>query len=153
MDSLDNGIYDQKINLYSQLACCYVKLGQSAKAKEVAQKAREYCWQVLAVDSSVRIHQVFINSFACIKDAYVRVKDWDEVRSWMAINDSVGKFFFIGAILMHGYGLSIWPIPILTLLSSCGAWEIRTLPPSSSTSSRIPNTFSLLLEFFSPTTT
>lgn len=105
MDSLDNGIYDQKINLYSQLACCYVKLGQSAKAKEVAQKAREYCWQVLAVDSSVRIHQVFINSFACIKDAYVRVKDWDEVRSWMAINDSVGKLFY-----RRHPDAQVWPI-------------------------------------------
>lgn len=93
MDSLGNGTYDEKIDLYSLMACCYIKLGQPDNAKAVAQKAHDFCWEVLAVDSSVAIHQVFINAFACIKDAYVREKNWEEVRRWMAVNDSVGKLF------------------------------------------------------------
>ena len=93
MDSLGNGTYEEKIDLYSLMACCYIKLGQPDNAKAVAQKAHNYCWEVLAVDSTVGIHQVFINAFSCIKDAYVREKNWEEVRRWMAVNDSVGKLF------------------------------------------------------------
>ena len=91
MDSLGNGLYDQKINLYSLMGCCYVKLGQTEKAKEVGEKAGKYCWDVLAVDSSVGIHQLFINSYARIKDAYVREKNWEEARYWLIFVDSVLK--------------------------------------------------------------
>ena len=93
MDSLGNGLYDQKINLYSLMGCCYVKLEQPDKAREVCNKARAYCWEVLAHDSTPGIHQLFINSYARIKDAYVRVKDWKSVREWMAFNDSIGNLF------------------------------------------------------------
>ena len=93
MDSLGNGLYDQKINLYSLMGCSYVKLEQPEKARELSEKARSYAWDVLAVDSSPNIHQLFINSYARIKDAYVRVKDWEEVRKWMVFNDSIGNVF------------------------------------------------------------
>ena len=89
MDSLDNGLYDQKINLYSLLASCYVKLGEPEKAKEVGDKAGVYCWDVLAEDPSVYNHQVFINCYARIKDAYVREKNWEEARYWLIFVDSV----------------------------------------------------------------
>ena len=89
MDSLDNGLYDQRINLYSLLASCYVKLGEFDKAKEVGDKAGKYCWDVLAEDPSLYNHQLFINSYARIKDAYVREKDWEEARYWLIFVDSV----------------------------------------------------------------
>jgi len=93
MDSLGNGTMEEKVNLYSLMGCCYVKLEQPDKAREVCNKARAYCWEVLAQDSSVGIHQLFINNYARIKDAYVRVRDWESVREWMAFNDSIGNLF------------------------------------------------------------
>ena len=93
MDSLGNGLYDQKIDLYSLMGCCYLKLEQPEKAKEIVIKARDYGRQVLAVDTSAYIHQFFINSYARIKDAYVRVKDFEGARNWMAFTDSIGDLF------------------------------------------------------------
>ena len=93
MDSTGSGTIDEKVNLYSMIGCCYVKLEQPDKAREVCKKARAYCWEVLAQDSSTGIHQLFINNYARIKDAYVRVRDWEKVREWMAFNDSIGKLF------------------------------------------------------------
>ena len=89
MDSLDNGLYDEKTNLYSLLASCYVKLGEPEKAKKVGEKAGKYCWDVLAEAPSVYNHQVFINCYARIKDAYVREKNWEEARYWLIFVDSV----------------------------------------------------------------
>ena len=93
MDSLGNGLYDQKIDLYSLMGCCYLKLEQPDKAKEIVVKARDYGREVLAVDSSAHIHQFFINSYARIKDAYVRVKDFEGARNWMLFTDSIGNLF------------------------------------------------------------
>ena len=93
MDSLGTGLYDEKTNLYSLLGCCYVKLDQPDKAREVCNKARAYCWEVLATDSSRNAHQLFINSYARIKDAYVRVRDWESAREWMAFTDSIGNLY------------------------------------------------------------
>ena len=93
MDSLGSGNWEEKINLYSMIGCCYVKLEQPDKAREICKKARAYCWEVLAQDTSAAAHQMFINNYARIKDAYVRVRDWESVREWMAFNDSIGKLF------------------------------------------------------------
>ena len=93
MDSLGNGLYEQKIDLYSLMGCCYLKLEQPDKAKEIVVKARDYGREVLAVDSSAHIHQFFINSYARIKDAYVRVKDFEGARNWMLFTDSIGNLF------------------------------------------------------------
>ena len=93
MDSLGNGLYSQKIDLYSLMGCCYLKLEQPDKAKEIVNKARNYGREVLAVDTSAYIHQFFINSYARIKDAYVRVKDFEGARNWMAFTDSIGNLF------------------------------------------------------------
>jgi len=87
-DSLGNSPTDQT-HLYSLLCCCYVKLDQPDKANETGKKARTYCWEVLAEDSTPGIHRLFINSYARIKDAYVRVKDWDKTREWLDFNDSI----------------------------------------------------------------
>ena len=91
-DSLGNSPTDQT-NLYSLLCCCYVKLDQPDKAKEAGKKARTYCWEVLAKDSMPGIHRLFINSYARIKDAYVRVKDWEETREWLNFNDSILRLY------------------------------------------------------------
>jgi serine phosphatase RsbU (regulator of sigma subunit) len=93
MDSLGNGLYNQKIDLYSLIGCCYLKLEQPDKAKEIVIKARDYGREVLAVDTSAYIHQFFINSYARIKDAYVRVKDFEGARNWMLFTDSIGNLF------------------------------------------------------------
>ena len=93
MDSLGNGLYNQKIDLYSLMGCCYLKLEQPDKAKEIVIKARDYGREVLAVDTSAYIHQFFINSYARIKDAYVRVKDFEGARNWMLFTDSIGNLF------------------------------------------------------------
>ena len=93
MDSLGNGLYSQKIDLYSLMGCCYLKLEQPDKAREIVVRARDYGREVLAVDSSAYIHQFFINSYARIKDAYVRVKDFEGARNWMAFTDSIGDLF------------------------------------------------------------
>lgn len=47
MDSMGNGLYNQKINLYSLMGCSYVKLEQPEKARELSEKARSYAWDVL----------------------------------------------------------------------------------------------------------
>ncbi|MBP5196380.1 MAG: serine/threonine-protein phosphatase [Bacteroidaceae bacterium] len=91
-DSLGNSPKDQT-NLYSLLCCCYVKLDQPDKAEETGKKARSYCWEVLAKDSSAANHRMFINSYARIKDAYVRVKNWEKTREWMEFNDSIGRLY------------------------------------------------------------
>ena len=94
MDSL--GTYlriDHKIDLYSLLGCCYLKLEQPEKAREAVLKARDFGRQVLAEDSSDYIYQSFINYYARIKDAYVRVKDFEGARNWMAFTDSIGNLF------------------------------------------------------------
>ena len=93
MDSLGNGLYDEKIDLYSLMGCCYLKLEQPDKAKDIVVRARDYGREVLAVDSSAYIHQFFINSYARIKDAYVRVKDFEGARNWMLFTDSIGNLF------------------------------------------------------------
>ena len=91
-DSLGNSPTDQT-HLYSLLCCCYVKLDQPAKAIEAGKKSRAYCWDVLAKDSTPGIHRLFINSYARIKDAYVRVKDWEKTREWLDFNDSIGRLY------------------------------------------------------------
>ena len=91
-DSLGNSPTDQT-NLYSLLCCCYVKLDQRDKAVEAGKKARTYCWEVLAEDSTPGIHRLFINSYARIKDAYVRVKDWEKTREWLNFNDSILRLY------------------------------------------------------------
>ena len=111
MDSLDNdswkkkmnqlspyyedGSYStwgQKMNLYSLLGCCYLKLEQRDKAKEVLKQFDTYSREVLAEDSS-RISPLFVNTYARVKDAYVRVKDWDEVARWLDIVDSLVNLY------------------------------------------------------------
>ena len=90
MDSLGTFLrIDHKIDLYSLMGCCYLKLEQPDKAKEAVLKARDFGRQVLAVDTSHYIHQSFINYYARIKDAYVRVKDFEGARNWMAFTDSI----------------------------------------------------------------
>ena len=92
----ENGSYStwgQKMNLYSLLGCCYLKLEQRDKAKEVLKQFDTYSREVLAEDSS-RISPLFVNTYARVKDAYVRVKDWNEVARWLDIVDT----------LVHLYG-------------------------------------------------
>jgi len=106
MDSL--GTYlriDHKIDLYSLLGCCYLKLEQPEKAREAVLKARDFGRQVLAVDTSHYIHQSFINYYARIKDAYVRVKDFEGARNWMAFTDSIGNLF-----ARRYPNADVWPI-------------------------------------------
>ena len=93
MDSLDNRQYDQMTNVLTMMACCYVKLGEPEKAKAVADRARSYCWEILAADSSVGIHQRLINCYARVKDAYVMVQDWEQSKSWFELVDSVEQVF------------------------------------------------------------
>jgi len=94
MDSLGTFLrVDHKIDLYSLLGCCYLKLEQPDKAKEAVDRARDFGREVLAVDTSAYIHQSFINYYARIKDAYVRVKDFEGARRWMAFTDSIGNLF------------------------------------------------------------
>ena len=106
MDSL--GTYlriDHKIDLYSLLGCCYLKLEQPEKAREAVLKARDFGRQVLAEDSSDYIYQSFINYYARIKDAYVRVKDFEGARNWMAFTDSIGNLF-----ARRYPNADVWPI-------------------------------------------
>ena len=93
MDSLGNCTWSEKINLYSMLGSCYVKLEQPDKAREISNKARAYCWEVLARDSTADVYQILIGNYGRMKDAYVRVRDWESVRDWMLFNDSIGKLF------------------------------------------------------------
>ena len=94
MDSLGNSIsIDHKIDLYSLIGCCYLKLEQPDKANEAVIRARDFGREVLAKDTSAYIHQSFINYYARIKDAYVRVKDFEGARRWMAFTDSIGNLF------------------------------------------------------------
>ena len=93
MDSLGNRQYDQMTNVLTMMACCYVKLGEPQKAKVVADRARSYCWEILAADSSVGIHQRLINCYARVKDAYVMVQDWEQSKSWFELVDSVEQVF------------------------------------------------------------
>ncbi len=93
MDSLRNRQYDQMTNVLTMMACCYVKLGEPEKAKAVADRARSYCWEILAADSSVGIHQRLINCYARVKDAYVMVQDWEQSKSWFELVDSVEQVF------------------------------------------------------------
>ena len=93
MDSLGNRQYDQMTNVLTMMACCYVKLGEPEKAKVVAYRARSYCWDILAADSSIGIHQRLINCYARVKDAYVMVQDWEQSKSWFEIVDSVEQVF------------------------------------------------------------
>ena len=93
MDSLGNRQYDQMTNVLTMMACCYVKLGEPQKAKAVADRARSYCWEILAADSSVGIHQRLINCYARVKDAYVMVQDWEQSKSWFELVDSVEQVF------------------------------------------------------------
>jgi serine phosphatase RsbU (regulator of sigma subunit) len=93
MDSLGNRQYDQMTNVLTMMACCYVKLGEPEKAKAVADRARSYCWEILAADSSVGIHQRLINCYARVKDAYVMVQDWEQSKSWFELVDSVEQVF------------------------------------------------------------
>ena len=106
MDSL--GTYlrmDHKIDLYSLIGCCYLKLEQPEKAKEAVLRARDFGRQVLAVDTSHYVHQSFINYYARIKDAYVRVKDFEGARNWMAFTDSIGDLF-----ARRYPNADVWPI-------------------------------------------
>ena len=106
MDSLDTFLrIDHKIDLYSLMGCCYLKLEQPDKAKEAVLKARDFGRQVLAVDTSHYIHQSFINYYARIKDAYVRVKDFEGARNWMAFTDSIGNLF-----ARRYPNADVWPI-------------------------------------------
>lgn len=93
MDSLGNRQYDQMTNVLTMMACCYVKLDEPEKAKVVADRARNYCWEILAADSSVGIHQRLINCYARVKDAYVMVQDWEQSKSWFELVDSVEQVF------------------------------------------------------------
>jgi serine phosphatase RsbU (regulator of sigma subunit) len=93
--SYENGTYStwaQRMNLYSLLGCCYLKLEQREKAKEVFQQFDTYSKGVLAEDSS-RISPLFVNTYARVKDAYVRVKDWEEVVKWLDILDTLGTLY------------------------------------------------------------
>ena len=80
--------WGQRMNLYSLLGCCYLKLEQRDKAKEVLNQFDTYSRKVLAEDSS-RISPLFVNTYARVKDAYVRVKDWEEVSRWLCILDTL----------------------------------------------------------------
>jgi serine phosphatase RsbU (regulator of sigma subunit) len=80
------------MNLYSLLGCCYLKLEQRDKAKEVLNQFDTYSRKVLAEDSS-RISPLFVNTYARVKDAYVRVKDWEEVSRWLCILDTLGYLY------------------------------------------------------------
>ena len=93
MDSLGNGQYDQMTNVLTMMACCYVKLNEPEKAKTVGDRARRLCWDILAADSSVGIHQRLINCYARVKDAYVMAHNWEESKSWLEIVDSVEQVF------------------------------------------------------------
>ena len=93
MDSLGNGQYDQMTNVLTMMACCYIKLNESEKAKAVGDRARGLCWEILAADSSVGIHQRLINCYARVKDAYVMAQDWEQSKSWLEIVDSVEQVF------------------------------------------------------------
>ena len=84
--------WGQKMNLYSLLGCCYLKLEQRDKAKEVLKQFDIYSRKVLAEDSS-RISPLFVNTYARVKDAYVRVKDWDEVARWLDIVDTLVNLY------------------------------------------------------------
>ena len=91
----DGGTYStwgQKMNLYSLLGCCYLKLEQRDKAKEVLKQFDTYGKEVLAEDST-RIAPIFVNTYARVKDAYVRVKDWDEVVRWLDIVDTLVNLY------------------------------------------------------------
>lgn len=106
IDSLGTYIrIDQKIDLYSLIGCCYLKLEQPDKAREAVDKARDFGREVLAVDTSEYIHQSFINYYARIKDAYVRVKDFEGARRWMAFTDSIGNLF-----ARRYPNAAVWPI-------------------------------------------
>ncbi len=106
MDSLGTFLrIDHKIDLYSLMGCCYLKLEQPDKAKKAVLKARDFGRQVLAVDTSHYIHQSFINYYARIKDAYVRVKDFEGARNWMAFTDSIGNLF-----ARRYPNADVWPI-------------------------------------------
>lgn len=93
MDSLKNGQYDQMTNVLTMMACCYIKLDEPDKAKVVANRARNLCWEILSADSSGIIHQRLINCYARVKDAYVMVKDWEQSKSWFELIDSVEQVF------------------------------------------------------------
>ena len=93
MDSLKNGQYDQMTNVLTMMACCYIKLNELENAKNVANRARGLCWEILATDSSRIIHQRLINSYARVKDAYVMVNDWEQSKSWLELIDSVEQVF------------------------------------------------------------
>ena len=93
MDSLKNGQYDQMTNVLTMMACCYIKLNEPEKAKDVANRARGLCWEILNSDSSGIIHQRLINCYARVKDAYVMVKNWEESKSWFELIDSVEQVF------------------------------------------------------------
>ena len=105
MDSLGIGEDAEIIDLYSLMASCYLKLKQPDKAREISAKARDFGRQVLARDSSGNTCHAFINSYACIKDAYVREKDWESVRDWMAFLDSIGNLFY-----QRDPDNEVWPI-------------------------------------------
>ena len=106
MDSLGSFLrIDHKIDLYSLMGCCYLKLEQPDKAKEAVVRARDFGRQVLALDSSLYVHQAFINYYARIKDAYVRVKDFEGARNWMAFTDSIGNLF-----ARRYPDVDVWPI-------------------------------------------
>ena len=106
MDSLGTFLrVDHKIDLYSLLGCCYLKLEQPDKAEEAVDRARDFGREVLAKDTSAYIHQSFINYYARIKDAYVRVKDFEGARRWMAFTDSIGNLF-----ARRYPDAAVWPI-------------------------------------------
>ena len=84
--------WGQRMNLYSLLGCSYLKLEQRDKAKEVLNQFDTYSRKVLAEDSS-RISPLFVNTYARVKDAYVRVKDWEEVSRWLCILDTLGYLY------------------------------------------------------------
>ena len=105
MDSLGIGEDKQIIDLYSKMASCYLKLKQPDKASEISAKARDFGRQVLARDTTGNTCYAFINCYACIKDAYVREKDWESVRDWMAFLDSIGNLFY-----QRDPNNGVWPI-------------------------------------------
>ncbi|MBR5395968.1 MAG: SpoIIE family protein phosphatase [Bacteroidaceae bacterium] len=105
MDSLGIGEDTEIIDLYSLMGSCYLKLKQPDKAREIAAKARDFGRQVLARDTSGGTCHSFINYYACIKDAYVREKDWESVRDWMAFLDSLGNLFY-----QRDPDNEVWPI-------------------------------------------
>ena len=84
--------WGQKMNLYSLLGCCYLKLEQRDKAKEVLEQFHRIGQEALAEDST-RIAPIFVNTYARVKDAYVRIREWEEVRKWMARTDTLGYLY------------------------------------------------------------